>query len=75
MSVSRPAVSQHLKVLKDAGLVTVQAQGTRHIYGIDPRGLAGVREYFDRFWTNALSAYGAAVERAMSDSPPSEEQP
>lgn len=62
LPVSRPAVSQHLKVLKDAGLVTDQAMGNRRIYRVDPEGLAAVREQLDRFWTQALAAYKAAVE-------------
>jgi DNA-binding transcriptional ArsR family regulator len=72
--ISRPAVSQHLKVLKDAGLVTVQPLGTRRIYGIDPRGLAAVRDYFDQFWSGALAACSAAVESAASQPRASEEQ-
>jgi DNA-binding transcriptional ArsR family regulator len=59
--ISRPAVSQHLKVLRDAGIVTVRAAGTRRIYSVDPAGLRAVREYFDRFWTAALSAYAEFV--------------
>ena len=55
--ISRPAVSQHLKVLKDAGLVTVQAVGTRRIYALDPAGVGAARDYFDQFWTTALAAY------------------
>jgi DNA-binding transcriptional ArsR family regulator len=68
--ISRPAVSQHLKVLKNAQLVTVRPAGTRRIYSLDPQGLAAVREYFDRFWTSALAAYARAVEQS-----PDEEQP
>jgi DNA-binding transcriptional ArsR family regulator len=60
--VSRPAVSQHLKVLKDAGLVVDQAAGNRRVYRIDPDGLAGLRSDLDRFWSSALGAYKAAVE-------------
>lgn len=59
--ISRPAVSQHLKVLKDAGLVTVRPDGTRRIYSLDPKGVAAVRDYFERFWITALAAYGEAV--------------
>jgi DNA-binding transcriptional ArsR family regulator len=62
LPVSRPAVSQHLKVLKEAGLVTDRAEGTRRVYQVDPRGLAAIREYFDRFWTDALDAFRRAVE-------------
>jgi len=59
--VSRAAVSQHLKVLKDAGLVSVRTAGTRRIYSLDPDGLAAVRDYFTRFWTTALDHYAQAV--------------
>lgn len=59
--ISRPAVSQHLKTLKDAGLVTVHAAGTRRIYGVDPTGVAAARDYFDQFWTTSLAAYAQAV--------------
>jgi DNA-binding transcriptional ArsR family regulator len=63
LAVSRPAVSQHLKVLKDAGLVTDRAEGTRRIYWIDPRGLAAIRAWLDQFWGVALAAYAEEVER------------
>lgn len=59
--ISRPAVSQHLKILKDAGLVTVRAAGTRRIYALDPTGVAAARDYFDQFWTTALAAYARAA--------------
>ena len=62
LPVSRPAVSQHLKVLKDAGLVTVQPMGTRRLYAVDQRGVEAVRAYFDRFWDRALAAFQDAVE-------------
>src|SRR5919108_1275530 len=62
LPVSRPAVSQHLKVLKDAGLVTDRAQGTRRLYQLDPHGIAGLRAYFDTFWMHALAAFKEAVE-------------
>lgn len=65
--VSRPAVSQHLKVLQDAGLVKVEPQGTRRFYFIDPKGLAELRDYLDSFWTDVLSAYGAEVKRKIGD--------
>jgi DNA-binding transcriptional ArsR family regulator len=61
--VSRPAVSQHLKVLKDAGLVIDRPAGNRRIYQVDLRGLAALRADLDRFWTGALAAYKAAVEQ------------
>src|SRR5436853_7308240 len=63
LPVSRPAVSQHLKVLKDAGLVMDQPAGNRRIYRINPDGLAELRAELDRFWVSALTAYEAAVEQ------------
>ena len=63
MPVSRPAVSQHLKVLKEAGLVSDKSEGTRRIYHIDPKGLAAIRRWLDQFWDEALSAFQAEVER------------
>jgi DNA-binding transcriptional ArsR family regulator len=63
LPVSRPAVSQHLKVLKDVGLVTDRAEGTRRLYAIDRAGLAAVRQYFDRFWDDALEAFRVAAEQ------------
>jgi DNA-binding transcriptional ArsR family regulator len=62
LPVSRPAVSQHLRVLKDAGLVTERREGTRRLYRIDPDGLAALRDYFDDFWNEALAAFKAAAE-------------
>lgn len=62
LSVSRPAVSQHLKVLKDAGLVIDKEEGTRRIYRIDPRGVEAMRNYLDRFWDRALAAFKDAAE-------------
>lgn len=63
LPVSRPAVSQHLKILKNAGLVTDQAYGTRRVYRVDPKGLGQIRAWFDQFWETALSAFQAEVER------------
>jgi DNA-binding transcriptional ArsR family regulator len=63
LPVSRPAVSQHLKVLKDAGLVRDEARGTRRLYSLDPDGLAAVRAYFDRFWDQALDAFKSVAEQ------------
>lgn len=63
LPVTRPAVSQHLKVLKEARLVRDEAQGTRRIYSIDPAGLGAIRAWLDRFWDQALAAYAAAAER------------
>ena len=62
LPVSRPAVSQHLRVLKDAGLVTERREGTRRLYRIDPAGVAELRDYFDDFWNEALAAFQAAAE-------------
>ncbi len=61
--VSRPAVSQHLKVLKNAGLVFDTAIGTRRLYQLNPAGVEMLRRYFDRFWNRALRSFKAAVER------------
>jgi DNA-binding transcriptional ArsR family regulator len=62
LPVSRPAVSQHLRVLKEAGLVTERRNGTRRLYAIDPGGVAVLRDYFDDFWNEALARYKAAAE-------------
>jgi DNA-binding transcriptional ArsR family regulator len=69
LPVSRPAVSQHLKVLKDAGLVVDQPIGNRRIYAINPVGLSELRAELDRFWTNALISYKAAVEQPDKEEP------
>ncbi len=63
MPVTRPAVSQHLKVLKDAGLVTDIKSGTRRLYQLDPQGVARLRAHFDQMWSKALSAFQHAVEQ------------
>jgi DNA-binding transcriptional ArsR family regulator len=63
LPVSRPAVSQHLKVLKDAGLVTDRAEGTRRIYQLDPAGVGALRAYLDQFWNRSLAAFKTAVEQ------------
>jgi DNA-binding transcriptional ArsR family regulator len=63
MPVSRPAVSQHLKVLKEAGLVGDRPEGTRRVYYIDPNGLGALRQWLDQFWDQALAAFQAEVER------------
>ncbi|HEY1892174.1 MAG TPA: metalloregulator ArsR/SmtB family transcription factor [Steroidobacteraceae bacterium] len=63
LPVSRPAVSQHLKVLKEAGLVTGHADGTRRVYRVDPKGLGQIRAWFDQFWEGALLSFQAEVER------------
>lgn len=64
LPVSRPAVSQHLKVLREAGLVHETRDGTRRIYAIDPAGLAPVRAWIEAFWTDALTAYARAAHDA-----------
>jgi DNA-binding transcriptional ArsR family regulator len=63
LPVSRPAVSQHLKVLKGAGLVIDRPVGTRRIYAVDPSGVGALRAYLDEFWSETLIAYKAAVEQ------------
>ena len=63
LPVSRPAVSQHLKVLKDARLVVDRRSGNRRIYQLDPDGVGALRAYLDEFWSRALVAYKAAVEQ------------
>lgn len=62
MPVSRPAVSQHLKQLKEAGLVTQTASGTRRIYAVDPRGIGAMRTWLDGFWADALAAFKDHVD-------------
>jgi DNA-binding transcriptional ArsR family regulator len=69
LPVTRPAVSQHLKVLKDAGLVIDRKEGTRRLYQLNPEGVSALRAYFDRFWNRALMAFKESVEQA-----PEEEQ-
>jgi DNA-binding transcriptional ArsR family regulator len=63
LPVSRPAVSQHLKILKEAGLVREERDGTRRIYEIDPKGLGQLRRWLDQFWDIALDAFRAEVEK------------
>jgi DNA-binding transcriptional ArsR family regulator len=63
LPVSRPAVSQHLRVLKEAGLVVDQPDGARRIYQVDPDGVDALRGYLDQFWNQALTAFKAAAER------------
>jgi DNA-binding transcriptional ArsR family regulator len=63
MDVSRPAVSQHLKVLKSARLVVDRAEGTRRLYAVEPQGLAALRSWLDGFWDEALAAFKEAAER------------
>jgi DNA-binding transcriptional ArsR family regulator len=61
LTVTRPAVSQHLKVLRDAGLVAERTEGTKHVYRLDPRGVLAMQAYLDRFWNRALAAFAAAA--------------
>ena len=63
MDVTRPAVSQHLKVLRNAGLVAVRAAGTRRLYEIDMRGIKAMRSWLDGFWDEALTAFKTAAEQ------------
>ena len=67
LPVSRPAVSQHLKVLKDAGLVLDRPVGTRRIYRVDPDGVGALRADLDRFWSKSLAAYKEAVEQPTEE--------
>ena len=61
-SVSRPAVSQHLRVLKDANLVFVRQVGNQRIYQLNPPGIESIRAYFDRFWADALESFKSVIE-------------
>ncbi len=63
LPISRPAVSQHLKVLKEAGLVTDEAEGTRRIYRLDPRGIGAMRDWLDRYWDRALADFAEFANR------------
>ena len=67
LPVSRPAVSQHLRVLEHAGLVRARREGTRNFYSVDGDGLADLREYFEGFWDEALAAFKAAAESEGGD--------
>ena len=67
LPVTRPAVSQHLKLLKEAGLVTDRAEGNRRIYRLDPRGLDAMRRELDGFWTQALANFKALVEQGPQE--------
>ncbi len=67
LPVSRPAVSQHLKVLKSAGLVRDRAAGTRRVYQLDPTGLEALRADLDRFWAQALAGYAATIEESKGE--------
>ena len=67
LPVTRPAVSQHLRVLKDAGLVSERRIGTRRLYRLEPRGIEELRAYFERFWDDALAAFAEAAEREQEE--------
>lgn len=75
MPVSRPAVSQHLRVLKEAGLVTETAQGARRIYRLDPRGLGALRDWLDAQLGAALDSFAAYADAAPADDDPDQEEP
>ena len=74
MRVTRSAVSQHLQVLKAAGLVSVKVEGTRRLYQVDPEGLAALRTEIDRFWSKTLAAYKLAAEQSPTDQSAEESQ-
>lgn len=67
LPVSRPAVSQHLKILKSAGLVTDQAAGTRRVYSLDSAGIAAIREYFEHFWQQSLASFRTAASQPIQE--------
>jgi DNA-binding transcriptional ArsR family regulator len=67
LPVSRPAVSQHLRVLKEAGLVRERREGTRNYYSVDGDALAELREYFENFWDEALAAFKEQAEKGAED--------
>jgi DNA-binding transcriptional ArsR family regulator len=67
LPVSRPAVSQHLKVLKEAGLVADRAEGTKRLYRLEPDGIAAVRAYLDRMWSDALKSFAELAERTEEE--------
>jgi DNA-binding transcriptional ArsR family regulator len=68
LPISRPAVSQHLKVLKEAGLVTDRAAGTRRVYRLNPAGVGALRDQLETFWTRALDGYQDVADRDIADS-------
>jgi DNA-binding transcriptional ArsR family regulator len=72
LPVSRPAVSQHLRVLKEAGLVRERREGTRNFYSVDGDALAELREYFEDFWEEALAAFKEEAEKGATDEPADE---
>ena len=70
LPITRSAVSQHLRVLKDGGLVVSRAEGTRRIYRLNPEGVTALRAYLDRVWAEALTAFGKAAQAAPDDPQP-----
>jgi DNA-binding transcriptional ArsR family regulator len=62
--ISRPAISQHLRILKEASLVTDRAEGTRRVYQLNPEGFASLRDYFDQYWSQALAEFKKKVEES-----------
>jgi DNA-binding transcriptional ArsR family regulator len=70
LPVSRPAVSQHLRVLRNAGLVTESVHGTRRIYRIDPRGIAAMREWLEALWSAALDGFQDFADQQTEEEPP-----
>jgi DNA-binding transcriptional ArsR family regulator len=74
LPISRPAVSQHLRALKDGGLVIDQAVGTRRVYRLNPAGVAALRTWLDRIWDTALTSYQKAAEAASDDEDDEQEQ-
>jgi DNA-binding transcriptional ArsR family regulator len=74
LPISRPAVSQHLRVLKDGGLVVSQPQGARRVYRVNPDGVTALRAWLDRVWTEALTAFQKAAEAAPIDPEPEQEE-
>jgi DNA-binding transcriptional ArsR family regulator len=75
LPVSRPAVSQALKILKDAGLVTERAAGTRRVYRLNPFAVAALRDQLDTFWNRALANYGELVAESQPTRPAAEQSP
>jgi DNA-binding transcriptional ArsR family regulator len=74
LPISRPAVSQHLRILKDGGLVVDRAEGTRRVYRLNPDGVAALRAYLDRIWDDALAAFQKAAEAATGNNPEQEQR-
>ena len=74
LPITRPAVSQHLRVLKDGGLVVSRPEGTRRVYRLNPDGVTALRAYLDRIWTDALTAFQKAAETAPLDPQPQQEE-